>query len=41
MDGTIPRWGQVAKNLEHEAKKFGISPGAMREADLLREFGCI
>ena len=26
MDGTIPRWGQVAKNLEREAKKFGISP---------------
>ena len=25
-DGTIPRWGQVAKNLEREAKKFGISP---------------
>ena len=26
MDGTIPRLGQVAKNLEREAKKFRISP---------------
>ena len=26
MDGTIPRWGQVAKNLQREAKKFRISP---------------